>query len=99
MAEELNIDVEMLEAILDYFEKLKLFSFTFATYGYALFFSEVAAHDFFRHGGFVAQEELLKKNLKKLILEIESLKPTVPEKAATLSTIVSAVTSALALFH
>lgn len=62
------------------------------------FLTRTEAHDFVRHGGYFAQEELLTKNIKKLILEIEELKPKFPEKAAAIASITSGIATALGLF-
>lgn len=56
------------------------------------------AFDFQRHGGFVAQEELLLNNLQKLLLEIESLKPSLSRKVETITSIASGIATALGLF-
>lgn len=61
----------------------------------------IEAHDFLFHGGFIAQEEILKANINKLSLELEAiskeLEPKFAEKAATISTIAANVTSFLGL--
>ena len=49
---------------------------------------DIKAHDMALHGGFVAQEEHLRNSLKKLELELESLRPSFPERAARISGIV-----------
>jgi hypothetical protein len=59
---------------------------------------KVNAHDFLSHGGFTAQEELLQKNIQKLLLELENLKPSMPEKVSTLTNIAANIATALGLF-
>lgn len=58
--------------------------------------------DFFNHGGFTAQEELLRANLEKLNLELlklsKDLEPSVLEKANTITAIAGSVATALGLF-
>ena len=58
--------------------------------------------DFFNHGGFTAQEELLRANLEKLNLELlklsKDLEPSVLEKANTITAIAGSVVTALGLF-
>lgn len=54
-------------------------------------------YDFYNHGGFLAQEELLATNLEKLLLEIEALKPSLPDKVSTLTTIAANIATALGL--
>lgn len=56
------------------------------------------AYDFHSHGGFVGQEVLLQKNIEKLLLEIEDLKPSMPEKVEKLAAIAGGISAALALF-
>lgn len=58
----------------------------------------VPAHDLLIHGGFRANEELLTRNIEKLLLEIESLKPSFPDKVEKLTAIASGISSALGLF-
>ncbi|WP_419023358.1 hypothetical protein [Holdemanella sp.] len=58
--------------------------------------------DFFNHGGFTAQEELLQANLEKLNLELlklsKDLEPSVLESANTITAIAGSVATALGLF-
>lgn len=58
---------------------------------------KVPAFDFYSHGGFVGQEELLRKNIEKLLLEIESLKPSMPDKISTITSIAGNIATALGL--
>lgn len=59
------------------------------------------AHDFLSHGGFYAQEEILKANINKLGLELEALSkelgPDFIEKANKISSIASNIISFLSL--
>lgn len=55
-------------------------------------------HDYLRHGGFAAQEELLAKNIQKLILELEGMKPDFSEKAGIITGIAGNIATALSLF-
>lgn len=57
----------------------------------------VPAHDLVFHGGFTAKEELFTKNIEKLLLEIESLKPSMPDKVERISSIISGISAGLAL--
>lgn len=57
------------------------------------------AYDFAYHGGFVAQEENLMNNLRKLELEVQKLQSTFPEKVATFATILGGISSYLGLFN
>ncbi|WP_270544902.1 hypothetical protein [Butyricimonas paravirosa] len=57
----------------------------------------IEAHDFLSRGGFTAQEEILKANINKLGLELESLskelEPKFAEKASTIMTIANNILS------
>lgn len=59
------------------------------------------AHDFLSHGGFYAQEEILKANINKLGLELEALSkelgPNFIEQANKISSIASNIVSFLSL--
>jgi hypothetical protein len=67
------------------------------------FILSVEAHDFAIRGGFVAQEELIEKNLNKLLLEIENLKKDLgPQKLETLNKlagIASGIIAGIGLFR
>ncbi len=91
-----------LVAVLSQFQRLGLIS-GFADNSRTVELELLAeASDFFSHGGFKAQELLLRSNIEKLGLEIESLSkqlsPDLLDKANKLSGIASAILSALALF-
>ncbi|WP_448788351.1 hypothetical protein [Bacteroides graminisolvens] len=98
-AKEYGIEYTILESILDHFESLNFLEYI-GKYlgGIVLIRMKVSASDFYLHGGFQAQEELLQSNIKKLLLEIEALKPSMPEKIATITSIASNIASALSLF-
>ena len=49
-------------------------------------------------GNRVKFEELLSKNIEKLLLEIESLKPSMPDRINTITTIAANISTALGLF-
>jgi len=83
------------KAIFTYFKRLGFISDLNSTFYSSSFVLHIEANDFLSRGGFFVQEELLKKNIEKLLLEIESLKPSVPEKVATLTTIAAGITTAL----
>ena len=75
LANELNCSSDTIRAILDYFNRLNLISATNYTIGGDVIISlNVEASDMALRGGFVAQEELIKKNFEKLLLELDSLK-------------------------
>ena len=96
-AKEYNIDYEVFEIILDDFENLGFFNQMKMLGGNIRISMKVPAFDFYSHGGFVGQEELLKKNIEKLLLEIESLKPSMPDKISTITSIAGNIATALGL--
>lgn len=98
MAIQYNISWVTMMAILEHFENLGFIKRGETLEGEIIFYIKVPAYDFFSHGGFLAQEELLKANLEKLILEIESLKPSIPDKVESLTAIASNIATALGLF-
>lgn len=101
-AKEFNANPDIVEAIYDHFEELGFISQTKCIGGDILLNIKVKAHDFFNHGGFLAQEELLKANIQKLNDELEllskNLSPDMSEKASLLSGIAANIATALGLF-
>lgn len=87
--------------IFDELENLDLISQTH-TSDYLIIEIKGKAYDFYAHGGFTAQEELLKANINKLGYELDvlskELEPKHLETANKLSSIAMAVLSALTLF-
>ena len=84
--------------ILEHFADIGFINAKHTSGGFVRIRTKVTAHDFFSRGGFFAQDDLLKKSLEKLMLEIESLKPSMPGKIETISTIVANIATALGLF-
>jgi hypothetical protein len=85
-------------SILDYFENNGLINQDKFLGGGIMIEILVPAHDIVSHGGFTAKEDLLTKNIEKLMLEIESLKPSFPDKAEKFATIISGIAAGLGLF-
>lgn len=85
--------------VLDYFKKHGIINDGWGAGGSSVFFivPNLESHDLFLRGGFTAQEELLKKNIEKLLLEIEGLKPVIPDKINTITSIIANITTALNL--
>lgn len=87
--------------ILDEFEKLELLKIESTNDGVTVTIS-AKAYDMHVHGGFTAQEELLKANINKLGYELDALskelEPKHLDKAEKISSIAMAVLSALTLF-
>jgi len=98
LANNFNIDCEVLDAILSNFERLNLCRVDRFIGGRIDIVLNAEAHDLVRLGGFTAQDELLKKNIEKLLLELENLRHDFPEKAERIAAIIGGISSALALF-
>ena len=97
-ASDLGCSGDELDAVIRHFEARHLLNAKRCLGGRVLVTVEVDAHDFVRRGGFTAQEELLKKNIEKLLLEIESLKPSMPDKVEQITSIAGSIATALGLF-
>lgn len=101
-AKELNTTSDIVEAIFDQFEEMGFLTQQKFLGGNVLFLIKANAHDFYNHGGFQAQEEILKANIEKLSQELDllskQLSPDLLEKANKLAGISSAILSALSLF-
>jgi hypothetical protein len=98
LSEELGMAPDVLDAILKHFEKLGLCRVRRFRGGLVEVMLYVEAHDMALHGGFVAQEEHLRDSLKKLELELESLRPSFPERAGLIGGIIADISAALGLF-
>ncbi|MEI7829004.1 MAG: hypothetical protein WCI31_04500 [Prolixibacteraceae bacterium] len=92
-----GFDPEMVSSILDYFESIGLIDQDKFLGGEIMIEILIPAHDLVARGGFTAKEELLGKNLAKLLIEIESLKPSMPDKVETITSIISEISAGLAL--
>ena len=101
-AKEFNTTSDIVEAVYDQFEEMGLLKQTKCLGGTIIFKLTAKAHDFYSHGGFVAQEEILKANSQKLSDELDflakQLSPNLCEKAASLSTIAANIAAVLGLF-
>ena len=93
-----GFDSELVSSVLDYFESIGLIDQDKFLSGDIMLEILIPAHDLVSHGGFTAKEELLTKNIENLLREIESLKPLLPEKIETISSIISGITAGLAAF-
>ena len=98
LSEELGLPSEALDALLRHFEELGLCRVRRFLGGHFDVMLDIKAHDMALHGGFVAQEEHLRDSLKKLQLELESLRPSFPERAGRISGIMADIVAALNLF-
>ena len=97
-----NIDMESYIAILDYFQRLSFVKLTKCMGGEIYVRLMVEASDFVRLGGFHAQEDLLKNNIDKLNLEIQSLSkelnPSFKERLERITSLGCKIISALTYF-
>ncbi len=91
-------NAELVRSVLDYFEDIGLIDQDKFLGGEIMLEILIPAHDLVSHGGFTAKEELLTKNIQNLLLEIESLKPILPEKVETITSILSGIAQGLAAF-
>jgi hypothetical protein len=98
LAEYFDIGFAEFEEILNQFEGMGFLEQQKFLGGKARICMKVSSHDFVLRGGFVAQEELIAQNIEKLLLEIESLKPSMPDKVSAITTIAANIATALALF-
>lgn len=91
-------NMETVGSVLDYFESIGLIDQDKFLDGGIMIETLIPAHDLVGHGGFTAREELLTHNIENLLLEIESLKPILPEKVESINAIISGITAGLAAF-
>jgi len=97
LAFELELDLDQLIALLEYFERKGLISdLTFGLgANYCSLTLRVEAFDLVRMGGFTALEQTFELELQKLQKEAETIKKTFPDKAermlSTLSNLLSLV--------
>lgn len=101
--EELGMSDDTAIMILRHFQDLGLIKATFfMNPSGARITVDVKAHDMWTHGGFTAQEEILKANIEKLDLQLQyltkQLGPDYLDTASKISSIGSAIMSALPLF-
>ena len=95
---DFNMNRDFLEMILNQFESKGFITQVKCIGGRIDMILNAEIYDFHSHGGFTAQEHLLKYNIEKLLLEIESLKPSLPDKINVVTTIASNIATALGLF-
>lgn len=93
-SEPLKLSPDELRLILNQFNELGLIEGSTFKGGMGVWLT-ANIFDLYNHGGFTATEELLKMNIEKLLLEVESLKPSMPEKVERITSISSNIASAL----
>lgn len=101
LAQELTISSDMLGLIIEQFADMNLIKTT-DYIGGSLVWITANAHDFISHGGFMAQEEILKSNIEKLGLEIDllakELEPKHLDRLEKISSLGANIVSVLKLF-
>lgn len=100
---ELDMDFDTFNAIMVQFERFGFVEDLNLRHSHIMFILRTDAHDYAQKGGFVAQEEVFKANVEKLMLEIDNLRkqltPDQLETANKISTISAAIFSGLSLFR
>ncbi|MDA3866172.1 MAG: hypothetical protein PF489_05400 [Salinivirgaceae bacterium] len=97
---EIGLPMETTEAILRYFERIGIVSdvsYMFHSPQISIIIL-VDAFDIFNRGGFTVREYLLKQEVEKLLLEIESLKPSIGDKLKNVTTIANNLASIAGTF-
>lgn len=98
LASYFDVGDDMIRLYLKQLHRMQLIDYSELGAGHIMLMPHMELYDFHSRGGFTIQDDLLKKNIEKLHLEIEKLKPHFSEKAgmfANLSTIGNTIMSAL----
>ncbi|MBQ8958733.1 MAG: hypothetical protein IJ057_09605 [Bacteroidales bacterium] len=98
--EQSGLDTQTVASILKYFERNGLISdlnYRHSAPSFSLVVHQ-EAFDVLNRGGFTMQEEVLQKEVQKLLLEIERLKPSVGDKIETISTIANNIAGVVGSF-
>ena len=95
MLQETELSKEMISIVLTYFQRIGFVSEVNLQYNspviYIIIHTEL--FDFGNRGGFRVHEEFFKKEIEKLLLEIESLRPSLGDKIEQFTTIVNNLAS------
>jgi len=98
IADECGTKTKFIRSIIVQFNELNLIESSFNAHPIVLVSAIKAdAYDLISRGGFVVKEELLEKEIKKLLLEIESLKSSFPEKAERFTSIIAGISTAFGI--
>ena len=99
LLKDLEIGFEAFNAIMNQFQRLGFLKDLNISQSNVFFTLLVEAHDFNYRGGFVAQEEILKTQLEKLMYELEKLQkdlgPDYLEKTSKIAGIMAAIASVM----
>lgn len=84
-------DIRLINSILGGFQQEGLISNLNLRFSSPSFYLEInqSASDLFNRGGFALKEQVLQKEVEKLLLEVERLKPSLGDKIEKISTIVN----------
>lgn len=97
-----EISFEKANMVLQHFERLGLLKRT-GYMGGCIIDLNAEIYDFFSHGGFTGQEEILRANLEKLNLELlklsKEIEPSKLEAINTITAIAGNIATALGLFN
>ena len=101
--EEFQLTHQEYAAVVSQLEEMNLLKTNRCMDGTIFIFLTANAHDFFNRGGFAVQEEILKANINKLGLELETLskelEPKFAEKAARITVIANNILSVVKFFE
>ena len=98
-----KMNTNNIRGIMDYFKRKGLISDYAENRGTVQLCLLVEANDYLVHGGFTSQEELLRKNIEKLTLELDTLKSNPCFKddikqISSITSIIANISTALGLF-
>ncbi|MBM6864332.1 hypothetical protein H6A66_03955 [Bacteroides caecigallinarum] len=98
--DETGYNSEYINAVLEGFQKEGLISDLNLRYGVPSFYLIVhqSAFDLFNRDGFTMKENLLQKEVEKLLLEVERLKPSLGDKIEQITTIANNIMSIIKPF-
>ena len=97
LSSDMGIEADELDAMLEQFDKMGLCTVSRCLGGRVNVSLHAEAHDMVLRGGFVAQEELLKQSIEKLLLELESLKHQNLANAERISSLIANIGAALGM--
>lgn len=100
MQEATGYSPRLINAILEGFQKEGLISNLNLRFSSPSFLLEVhqSAFDLFNRGGFTMKENLLQKEVEKLLLEVEKLKPSLGDKVEKITSIISNIANIIKPF-
>lgn len=98
ISNQYGLDNNVLRMFLKQLHNMRLIDCTELMQSYVQIVPYMELIDFYNRGGFHAQEELLVKNLEKLLYEIETLKPRLPDdRLSNITNIITGITKFIGL--